>query len=1143
MKFMTDSLRTRRAGARHDWRRSGSVWIMAALLGLGAGALTLAVDASPVAAQDAAAKEGKKSDIPDKPKALQREESAEEKEAKKKEAEALRSGPSASRDDFEVGGRDPQEVKRLQEKIRSLNMSRIEKIDRILTKDPTHPRKADMLFQKAELTYEVLQYDSLLAKAEWLKCLEAADQGTVDEKTCAEPKADYTDALDIYKEVLQQFPDYPRLDEVIFRLGDGLMKAGKKKEAVSFLTRLVKNYPKSKYLPDAHLAIAEFWFDQNLLTPAKLSYEEVLKFKGTQLYDYAQYKLAWVLYNQKEYREAVNTFKRVVESVEKDPSKAKLSFANQALNDLIVSWVEIEGGWKEARDYFLEKRDKKYTKKKLRQMASLYDNDGKNEPRIEIFSYLLDDDPLDSKAPDYWEAIIDAKKKVGVRAEWESAVREMIGYFDPKGKWWGSNGSDKRSSNNARMLAEGYLAQLATEYHSRAQKDNDQKLFVQAAKDYKLFLEKFPDSDNAYDIRFYYAEILYDEIKDYVEAAEQYKLVIAAKEDGEHAKHCQFALIKAYENLVLKEHVKSVLVRLAGKSDTDEEVRLEAVDANKDKDLAVASKKERSDLFKWEVPFVEVSDLWAKVYPKEENTPTVMFVAAEIFRSHGQYDKAVPRYEHIINFAPKHRFASYAGNSLLECNNELGRWEEIERWARYLMDNKIFDVTPKDKLQSAIAYAINQKATDLSDKKQFDEAAEELLRLAKEFSDSDLAPGALFNAAAIYERGDKVKLAVKYYEELIKNYPKHELAPEAIFVMGAIFEARTDFETAATYFERLGDNKDWRENFDKSKDAIYNAGVIREALEQWDSAIKTYERFMKLYPKDDLNATLAFHIGELYEKAKKPKDAARAYTGFTRKFRDEKDRHVQAYLNLGLIALVSNSRRAEKEASDNFSKAYSTWQKLEDEDKKKKTKDFAAEARFQLAEMAFKKYESAPLSDLDRLETELVSKGELLAAAETIYFEVIDMRSPMWASAAAYRIGQMYKLFSDGLYNYPIPEGLPPEYEDAYRFQIDEASLPLQEKALKGFQFALNLALELNAYNDWSSKSAQEMSRLEEATYPLTKQEGVEVEHTSEIYLRTDRLSMDDIQKRADAIKKVKASAPAPPAPKSEGAGDAGGAQ
>lgn len=1083
---------------RRSRKAAVRVWLVALLLVLGAGSAW---------AQDKAPGDG----IPDKPKTLQGDEAKEE----------VVKGPSASLDDFDKP-RDPEQVRKLQEEIRRLNRSQIEKIDRILEKDANHARKADMLFQKAELTYEVQTYDNLLRRAEWLKCVEAAEQKTVDAASCKEPQSDYTTALDLYKNVLQEFPSYERLDEVIFRLGDGLMKANKKKEGVSFLNRLVQNYPNSKYQPDAHLAIAEFFFDSNLLSAALTSYQNVLKFKGNALYNYAQYKMAWVQYNQKEYRGAVDTFKRVIEDVEKDKSQEKLSFANQAMNDLIVSWAEIDGGWKEAKDYFLKKRDKEFTKKKLRQMAGLYDSTGQNEPRVEIFEWLLADNANDERAPDYWEAVIDARKKIGVRESWEGGVRDMIGFFDPKGKWWAANASNTNAQANGRLLAEGYLSQLATEYHQRAQKDNDAKLYAQAAKDYKLFLDKFPDSESAYEIRFFYAEILYDELKDFPESATQYREVATSKPDGKYAKDALFAVIKSYEQMVLKEHKDSVLVQLT----SGEEVRLEAVerkDKEKDKlgDQPVV-KRERTDLFKWEEPFVEASDSWAKVYPKEDTTPTVMFVAAEVFRAHGQYDKAVSRYEHIINFAPKHRYASYAGNSLLECNNELGRWAEIEKWARYLLENKIFDVTPKDKLQSAIAYAISKKSDDLLKEKRFDEAAGEMLRLANEWPESDLAPGALFNAAAIYEKADKIKLAVENYEKLIKDYPNNKLAPEAIFVMGAIFEARTDFESAAKYFERLGDNKKWRDEYDKSQDAIYNAGVIREALEQWDKAIATFERFVKLYPTSELNPTIEFHIAELYEKAGNKKAAEKQYQAFLKRYKDKPDLQVQAYLNMGVIARDSGSKKARKDADGLFNSAWTAWSKLPDGEDKKKATPFAAESRFLQAEFLLGDYKEIRLGfPVPTLQKKAQQKGEILTKAEGMYFEVIGLKSPLWTAAAAYRIGEMYKGFSDDLYNLPLPEGLPPEAEDEYRFAVDELSFPLQEKSLKSFQTALRLALELNAYNEWSAKSAKEMSRLEEETYPLTEHDRVGTSHSSELFLKSRQLTLSDVKQRAEETKKV----------------------
>ena len=70
-----------------------------------------------------------------------------------------------------------------------------------------------------------------------------------------------------------------------------------------------------------------------------------------------------------------------------------------------------------------------------------------------------------------------------------------------------------------------------------------------------------------------------------------------------------------------------------------------------------------------------------------------------------------------------------------------------------MMKNKIFDVTPKDDLQAAIALAINERAKQLKDAENFDDATSELLRLAEEFPKSELAPGALVQRCCYLRAG------------------------------------------------------------------------------------------------------------------------------------------------------------------------------------------------------------------------------------------------------------------------------------------------------------------------------------------------------------------------------------------------------
>ena len=67
----------------------------------------------------------------------------------------------------------------------------------------------------------------------------------------------YPGAIERFKAVLKNDPEYPRRDAVYYCLGDSLMKMGRRAEAVPYFDRLVKEFDKSEYLAKAELALQE----------------------------------------------------------------------------------------------------------------------------------------------------------------------------------------------------------------------------------------------------------------------------------------------------------------------------------------------------------------------------------------------------------------------------------------------------------------------------------------------------------------------------------------------------------------------------------------------------------------------------------------------------------------------------------------------------------------------------------------------------------------------------------------------------------------------------------------------------------------------------------------------------------------------
>ncbi len=1131
-------------------KRTKLAVVATCLIGLGAGT------ASPVLAQDVSKVKVKKSvDEKTQEEALERsKERSKRLDKDKRDAEAAKvEGPTVTAEDVETEGRSPEEIDKIKRQLESKNREMIAKLDKIIADDPYNKQKPEWMFQKAELLWELRNWEYLRERAKYNQCLDASMQGNVDAKSCKEPVADYGAAQEIYKQIAGQFPGYERLDEVFYRLGKGLIDAGKGAQAVTYLQKLVKNYPNSKYIPDTHLALGEYFFKKELLGAAKDNYAKVLKHKNYPLWDYSLYKLGWVFYNQQEFRKSVKTFKAVVKR-----SNENLGFQNQAINDLIVAWAEIDGGWIEAREYLKKQKGDAFMYKKIAQLAGLYEAQGKDDLAIDIYTWFVDEKPNDPKIPQWAESIIIAKKKdVNDLESLEKSMNRFVAYFDKNGTWYAKNKDNERAVNNAQLLTDASLSYLSNFYHRRAQKNDSTPDYKKAAHYYEEYIKRFPNTAAAFDMNFFLGEILLLDLGEFERAAAQYQKVVdlykngnvpeeAKKEDVEAiVKDSAYAVVNAYNELVKKHHSDSILVEMAkyDESQRAKQATNQKVESIEDKPIP------KTDLLKYEKGFVKASDQYSEMYPKEDVTPTVDFVAAEVYKSRGHYDRAVPRYESIIENAPKHRYASFAGNSLLEANYRLKRWDEVEKWGRHLLENKIFDVTPKEKLESAIVYAINEDAKDLKEDKNVEKAVQRWVSLADEFPDSEYAPGAVFNAAAAWEAADEIVKAVELYERVVTKYPKSLYAPEAIFVMGAVFESRADFETAATYFERMGStdkyvNKDGDEveykDHESAADAVYNAAVIREAMQDYDKAIGTYEQYMELYPERENVRDLGLHLAYLEKDKEDWKAAMERFGDFADRDDLKPTEEVEIDLERALLHTKIKGKRWEDKSDDLFTEVVEQWKKLSDEDKKK-TKFYAAQARFLQAERVYEKFANAKLGfPMRKLKKSLQDKAELEQEAEKMYLEVIEMESPRWVAASAYRIGQMYKDFSDQIYDLPLPEGLTVEQQDQYRMVLDERAFPLQEKALTAYRTALKLALQYEAYNEWSSKSAQAISKLESEAYPITGQDGVDAKHNRTNFSQPAMvLSLDVVKERVKSRKKDDA----PAKPKEEESTETGGEQ
>jgi TolA-binding protein len=119
-------------------------------------------------------------------------------------------------------------------------------------------------------------------------------------------------AIDTFNKIITGFPRYPDLEEVYFLLAGSLWDHGRVKGSLKIYRRLIKDYPKSKYIPEAYMAFGEYYFDAAKLEKALMAYKKVAQYNKAEIYPFAIYKQGWCYYRLQYWKKAKDMFGAVV---------------------------------------------------------------------------------------------------------------------------------------------------------------------------------------------------------------------------------------------------------------------------------------------------------------------------------------------------------------------------------------------------------------------------------------------------------------------------------------------------------------------------------------------------------------------------------------------------------------------------------------------------------------------------------------------------------------------------------------------------------------------------------------------------------------------------------------------------------------
>ena len=795
--------------------------------------------------------------------------------------------------------------------------------------DRDNPELPDLYFRLAEIYAQQQRYwharaMDMYAEIDKLKrgTPQYRDKKNKQKRFFDAAKTQLVRAIRVYKDLASNdlFRSYPRMDKALFYYAYMLQGVKKLKEARKVFHRLIQDHPNSKHIPEAYLAFAEYFFEQNSMHNAEKFYGKVLQFRDAPVYTYALYKTGWVYLNVKKHRKALGVFAKVVKLTK---GKKRAKTINRAAKKDYVRAYAFVGKAQTAYKAF-RRIDRSYAFKMLQILAAVYLDQGDAAKSIYTFRELMSIQPKHKLVCEWQFHIVQAMLAATVtKARKVKEVVNLVKLYKVLEK---RNSIPPENLGECHDNAAGVNSELAKLWHNEVIKTLNKDTLAQVDRLYRLFLDNFPQSEQYGEMQYYNAELLWQR----AEAEKNQRLATMLWE------RVAVAFTDVVKNAKIEEAQRKEAAKasvLAWKNALAVDPGVEVSDQEKGASDAIPKPK---PLDPRQQKMIEAFDVYIDYIrnPKDDELVMMKFLKARIYWRHNHFDRAIPQFEDIIRTHIRHETAEYSANLLLDTLNRLKRYDEMIRWVKYLLKQKQF-LEGREELAQRLGLLLNQfarkQAEQLETKGEYVSCGKAYLDIFNRNPNAENGEQVLYNSGVCFEKGKSIGAAISMFGILMRRFPKHALAQRAIARLGRNYAKIAWYDKAAQMFEQ------YARKYAGEKDAfgaLSEAVFYRKGIGDDKQAISDTKYFVSTYGgrkgfftrgksdegKDNTNsasalagrkkirykeaaAAAAYGLNSIYEKQGDDDTVVRHLRGYLRTWGKlgGVDRQVIAHTKIGMI--------------------------------------------------------------------------------------------------------------------------------------------------------------------------------------------------------------------------------------------------
>jgi tetratricopeptide (TPR) repeat protein len=625
------------------------------------------------------------------------------------------------------------------------------------------------------------------------------------------------EAIKLYTQLLEAYPDYPRNDQVLYQLARAYETTGQPEQALATLDGIVQRHPRSPQLDEVQFRRGELLFSAKRYADAERAYSVVVAGgPASRFYGQSLYKQGWSLFKQSMSEESLPAFAGVLDQklVGQDGAAVQPESLERADRELVEDTLRVMSitfshgeGAGSLEEFVARRGEAPYQHLLYSGLGDLYVEKQRFQDAATTYRAYVARSPNSDYAPNLAMQGIEAYRKGGFSRLVLEGKHEYVERYHFGSPFW--QGSQREQYPQVVRELETNLKDVATHFHATAQKSKRAEDFQEAARWYRDYLRSFPDDPESAGTNFLLAETLF-ESGQFTAAAEEYERTAYVYPSNARSAAAGYAALAAYQKAEGS---------LTGSAQTE-----------------------------WHRKGTDSGIRFAQTFPEHPDSGGVLTRAAEDVFAAKDLPRSIQVAQLIIARRPPLDVARQriAWTIIAQAYYDMSEYDKAEPAFLEARERAQSDEKMRADLTDRLAATIYKQGEAKQEVGDAAGAVEDFLRVGRVAPGSKISATAQYDAAAQLVNLKHWDRAIQVLEAFRNEHPKHELSGDVTRKLAVAYSEAGRAGSAAAEFERIA--ADGAETADVRREALLQSADLYVKANDTRKAVGMLEKFVAAHP-------------------------------------------------------------------------------------------------------------------------------------------------------------------------------------------------------------------------------------------------------------------------------------------------------